>query len=76
MFLDSLKAIGARHLGVNQGAEGRIFQLLDGPRAPANEDVGYDAWIALRVSATLAPSAVLLPECAAWTKEAEELVLT
>jgi hypothetical protein len=76
MFLDSLKAIGSRHLTVSPGAEGRIFQLLDGPRPPANEDVGYDAWIALRIAATLPPSAVLVPECTAWTKQAEELVLT
>ena len=76
MFLDCLKAMGVRHLAVNPGPEGRIFQLQDGPRAPANEDVGYDAWLALRVASTLAPSAVLLPECAAWTKQAEEMVLT
>jgi len=75
MFLDSLKAIGARHLTVISGAEGRIFQLLDGPKPPANEDVGYDAWLALRIAATLAPSVVLTPECVAWTKQAEELVL-
>jgi hypothetical protein len=75
MFLDSLKAIGARHLTVSPSTEGRVFQLLDGPRPPANEDVGYDAWLALRIAATLAPSVVLTPECAAWTKQAEELVL-
>ncbi len=75
MFLDSLKAIGARHLAVSPGAQGRIFQLLDGPRPPATEDVGYDAWIALRVSATLPPSAILIPEVPTMTRQAEELVL-
>lgn len=75
LFIDCLKAIGSRHLTVSTGADGRVFQLLDAPRPPANEDVGYDAWLALRVSATLPPSGILIPEVPTMTRQAEELVL-
>lgn len=75
LFIDCLKAIGSRHLTVSTGAGGRVFQLLDAPRPPSNEDVGYDAWLALRVSATLPPSGILIPEAPAMTRQAEELVL-
>jgi hypothetical protein len=52
-----------------------VFQLLDGPRHPATEDVRYDAWLALRVAVTLTPDAVPIPNRAKWTNEANKLVL-
>jgi hypothetical protein len=75
LLLPSLNQLGGRNLTVTGGNEGQVFQLLDGPRPPATEDVRYDAWLALRVAVTLTPEAVPIPERAKWTKEANKLVL-
>jgi hypothetical protein len=70
-----LNQLGARNLTVTEGNGGPVFHLLDGPRPPATEDVRYDAWLALRVAATLTPDAVQIHERAKWTKEAKQIVL-
>jgi hypothetical protein len=75
LLLPSLNQLGGRNLTVTEGNGGRVFQLLDGPRPPATEDVRYDAWLALRVAVTLTPDAVPIPNRAKWTKEANKLVL-
>ncbi len=71
----SLNQLGAKNLTVTEGNDGPVFHLLDGPRPSFSEDVRYDAWLALRVVATLTPDAVPIPQRAKWTKEAKELVL-
>jgi hypothetical protein len=74
LLLPSLNQLGAPNLTITKGNNGPIFHLLDGPRRAATEDVRYDAWLALRVAATLAPDAVQIPERVKWTAEAEKLV--
>jgi hypothetical protein len=76
LLLPSLNQLGAKNLTITEGNEGPVFHLLDGPRPAATEDVYFDAWLALRVAATLSPEAVQIPERAKWTKEAKQLVLT
>ena len=61
--------------GVRCSADRYMPEGLDGPRPGLSEDVRFDAWIALRVAATLTPDAVQIPERAKWTKEAKKLVL-
>jgi hypothetical protein len=75
LLLPSLNQLGAKNLTLTDGNDGPVFHLLDGPRPAATEDVRYDAWLALRVAATLTPDAVQVPERAKWTKEAKKLVL-
>ncbi|HEV2247236.1 MAG TPA: DNA methyltransferase [Terriglobia bacterium] len=75
LLLPSLNQLGSKNLTLTEGNEGPVFHLLDGPRPPATEDLDYDAWLALRVGATLAPDALHIPERAKWTKEAKKLVL-
>jgi hypothetical protein len=74
LLLASLNQLGARNLTVTEGNDGPVFHLLDGPRPSLSEDVRYDAWIALRVAATLTPDAIPIPQRAKWTKEAKEMV--
>ena len=75
LLLPSLNQLGAKNLTVTENNEGRVFHLLDGPRPPATDDVAYDAWLALRIAATLTPDAMQVPERAKWTKEVNKLVL-
>ena len=75
LLIPSLNQLGAKNLTVTENNEGRVFHLLDGPRQPATDDVAYDAWLALRIAATLTPDAVQVPERAKWTKEVNKLVL-
>ncbi len=75
LLLPSLNQLGAKNLTLTEGNDGPVFHLLDGPRPAATDDVRYDAWLALRVAATLTPDAVPVPERAKWTKEAKKLVL-
>ena len=75
LLLPSLNQLGAPNLTVTEGNDGPVFHLLDGPRPSLSEDVRFDAWLALRVAATLTPDAVQIPERAKWTKEAKKLVL-
>jgi class 3 adenylate cyclase len=74
LLLPSLNQLGASNLTVTEGNDGPVFHLLDGPRLSLSEDVRFDAWLALRVAATLMPDAVQVPERAKWTKEAKKLV--
>jgi len=74
LLLPSLNQLGAPNLTVTEDNDGPVFHLLDGPRSAATEDVRYDAWLALRVAATLAPDAVQIPDRAKWTKDAKKLV--
>jgi hypothetical protein len=74
LLIPSLNQLGAKNLTVTKSNEGPVFHLLDGPRPLATEDVRYDAWLALRVAATLTPDAVQIPDRAKWTKEANKLV--
>jgi len=75
LLIPSLNQLGAPNLTVTEGNDGPVFHLLDGPRPSLSEDVRYDAWLALRVAATLTPDAVPIPQRAKWTKEAKELIL-
>jgi hypothetical protein len=75
LLLPSLNQLGAKNLTVTENNEGRVFHLLDGPRPPATDDVAYDAWLAVRIAATLTPDAMQVPERAKWTKEVNKLVL-
>ncbi len=75
LLLPSLNQLGGRNLTVTNDNEGRVFHLLDGPRRPATEDVGYDAWLALRIAAPLVPETLDIPKRAEWTAAAKKLVL-
>lgn len=75
LLIPSLNQLGAKNLTVTENSDGRVFHLLDGPRQPATQDVAYDAWLGLRIAATLTPDALQVPERATWTKEASKLVL-
>jgi len=74
MLLPSLNQLAAV-LAVERTATGLLFALQDGPRAPATEDVGCDAWIALRVAALIAPQTVPIPLRQEWTVQAETLAI-
>jgi hypothetical protein len=75
LLLPSLNQLGGRNLTVTNDNEGRVFHLLDGPRQPATEDVGYDAWLALHIAEPLAPDALEIPKRDEWTVAANKLVL-
>lgn len=75
LLLPSLNQLGARNLTVTENNEGPVFHLLDGPRQPATDDVAYDAWLALRIAATLPLDTLQVPELAKWTKEVNKLRL-
>lgn len=75
LLIPSLNQLGARNLTVTEGNDGPVFHLLDGPRPSLSDDVRFDAWLALRVAATLTPDAVPIPQRAKWTKEVKELIL-
>ncbi|MCW5552268.1 MAG: class I SAM-dependent DNA methyltransferase [Verrucomicrobiae bacterium] len=75
LLIPSLNQLGSRNLTITEGNDGPVFHLLDGPRPSLSDDVRFDAWLALRVAATLTPDAVPIPQRAKWTKEAKELVL-
>lgn len=73
LLLPSLNQLGKPNLTAAKTNGEWVFHLLDGPRQPATEDVAYDAWLALRIAATLMPEAVPVPERAKWTKEVSNL---
>jgi hypothetical protein len=75
LLLPSLNQLGGKNLTLTNDNEGRVFQLLDGTRRPATEDVGYDAWLALRIATALAPDELNIPEREMWTDKANALVL-
>jgi hypothetical protein len=75
LLLPSLNQLGAKNLTVTNNEHGRVFHLLDGPRVAATEDIGYDAWLALRITALLVPDTVDIPERDDWTEQVNELVL-
>lgn len=71
MLIPSLRQLAAA-LAVEQTDEGLVFALQDGPRNHATEDVGFDAWIALRIAQTLGGSVTLpVPQRTEWTAQAE-----
>ena len=73
MLIPSLNQLGGRNLTVSESNGVRVFALLDGPRQPATEDLGYDAWLGLRVAATLA-SDIPLEGRTELTKKANNLI--
>jgi hypothetical protein len=70
----SLKALGRKNIFIQSQGTDFVFQLADGPKPPASEDVGYDAWLALRVSMRLNGKPVLLPESEAWLDDVRQLL--
>ena len=70
----SLKALGRKNLFIQSQGTDFVFQLPDGPKPPASEDVGYDAWLALRVSMQLNGKLVPLPESEQWIENIRQLV--
>ena len=73
LLLKSLDQLGGANLTLSDFSEGRVFSLLDGPRPPATPDVGYDAWLALRIAGSLPPQILDIPERELWTEQAEAL---
>jgi len=74
LFLPCLRALFPRNLFIRQHGNDFIFQLADGSRPAASEDVAYDAWLGLRVSMHLNGKPLPLPESATWLDEVRELV--
>ena len=70
----ALKAMGRKNLFIQPQGDDFVFQLPDGPKPPASEDVGYDAWLALRVSMRLNGKPVPLPESEKWIEDVRQLV--
>jgi hypothetical protein len=68
-----LKAM-AKNLFIRQHGSDFVFQLPDGPKPAASDDVGYDAWLALRVSVQINGKSVPLPESEQWTEDVRQLV--
>lgn len=75
MLIPALRHLGGNNLAVERSNGTLTFALQDGPRAHASEDMAYDAWLALRVARSLAPQAVPIPMRAAWTKQAESVLV-
>jgi hypothetical protein len=48
-LIPALRHIGSSNIDVQGEGLSAVFALKDGPKPPATDDVGYDAWIALRV---------------------------
>jgi hypothetical protein len=69
----SLKALGRKNLFIQPEGTDFVFQLPDGPKSPASEDVGYDAWLALRVSVRLNGKPAPLPESEQWIEDVRQL---
>jgi hypothetical protein len=74
MLMPSLRQLAAS-LAVEDTDEGLTFALQDGPRNHATEDVGFDAWIALRVTQLLAPEAISILQRQEWTTQAKALAV-
>jgi hypothetical protein len=74
-LLAALDHLTSANIAVERSLLGIEFALQDGPkRLPPHLE--YDAWLALRVAATLDPSSSLLPakQRATFTAKAESLV--
>jgi hypothetical protein len=69
-----LKALGRKNIFIQANGSDFTFQLADGPKPAASEDVGYDAWLALRVSMHLNGKPVPLPESEVWLDEVRQLL--
>jgi hypothetical protein len=76
LLIPALRTLGSKNLVSDGSPDGPIFALLDGPRQPPTEDVNYDAWLALRVAASIGPNKIKIPEREAWTADVHALVLT
>ncbi|HEY3856709.1 MAG TPA: type IIL restriction-modification enzyme MmeI [Verrucomicrobiae bacterium] len=70
-----LKALFPGTIFIRQHGNDFIFQLADGPKPASSDDVGYDAWLSLRVSRLLNGKSVPLPESEAWTEEIREMLV-
>jgi hypothetical protein len=68
-----LKAMGSENIYIQQSGSDFVFQLPDGPKQPATEDIGYDAWLALRVSMRLNGKPVPLAESEQWIEDVRQL---
>jgi hypothetical protein len=73
-FLPCLRALFPKNILIRQHGDEFIFQLADGVKSAASEDVGYDAWLGLRVSVALNGKAVPLPEGELWFDQIREMV--
>jgi hypothetical protein len=69
-----LKALFPKNLLIRQHAGDFVFQLPEGPKQASSEDVGYDAWLALRVATHLNGQIAPLPESSAWIEVIRELL--
>ena len=76
LLIPALRTLGSKNLVSDDNSDGPIFALLDGPRQPPTDDVNYDAWLALRVAASIGPNKINVPEREAWTADVHALVLT
>ncbi len=70
----ALKALYPRNIFITRTGSDFAFQLPDGPKAAASEDVGYDAWLALRTAIHLNGQPAPLPESEAWIEDVRQLV--
>jgi hypothetical protein len=59
-LLPAIRTLASGNLSVDESLLGLEFSLQDGPKK-LPPHVSYDAWLALRVAATLEPSAALIP---------------
>jgi hypothetical protein len=73
MLPPALRALGRRNLFIQPHGADFVIQLPDGPKPPSSEEVGYDAWLALRVSRGLNNVPVPLPESEQWIEDVRQL---
>jgi hypothetical protein len=73
-FLPCLRALFPKTIVIRQHGDDFICQLADGAKSAASEDVGYDAWLGLRVSITLNGEPLPLPESEQWFDQIRVMV--
>jgi hypothetical protein len=69
LLIPTLRDMTSANIAVDGRGTRAIFSLQDGPQEAATEDVGYDAWLALRVTEPL--STPILPDDEAATLDTE-----
>ena len=69
LLIPTLREMTSANIAVGGNGTSAVFSLQDGPQESATEDVGYDAWLALRVTEPL--STPFLPDDESGALDAE-----
>ncbi|MFM2169630.1 MAG: hypothetical protein RIS79_4001, partial [Verrucomicrobiota bacterium] len=74
LLIPTLRDMTSANIAVEGKGTDAVFSLQDGPQEPATEDVGYDAWLALRVIEPLLTPALPADEAAALDSQIESIL--